>query len=156
MNNEFYGILLQAHSIVRWIVLLLLLVLVVKSLSANRPFTSSDRTMGSILTIFADIMLLVGVYQWIVGPWGLKQIQDRGMGEVMKDDTARFFAVEHFAGMLIGIIFIHIAGAYAKKAMPDNRRHRRRLIFYGLALLLILISIPWPFREEIGRPWIRI
>lgn len=156
MNNEIYGYLLQAHNLVRWIILLLLVLLIFRSIAASRPFTNGDRTMGTILTIFADIMLIVGFYQWYAGDWGLKRIQEMGMGEAMKNATVRFFAVEHLTLMLLGIIFIHIAGSYARKPMPDPRKHRKRLLFYTLALLVIVIAIPWPFRDpEIARPWIR-
>ena len=70
-----------------------------------------------------------------------------GMGAVMKDPGTRFFAVEHIAGMLIAIILIHIGKAQGRKAIGDRAKHRRTMIFYLLALLIILVSIPWPFRS---------
>ena len=94
----------------------------------------------------ADIMLLVGLYQWITGPLGLKNIQNIGMKEVMGNAYFRFFAIEHTTGMLLAIILIHIGRSYGKKNIPDISKHKRTLLFYGLALLIILISIPWPFR----------
>ena len=69
------------------------------------------------------------------------------MGEVMKNPTDRFFAVEHLAGMLIAIILMHIGKALGKKDLPHRTKHRRTALFYVLALLIILASIPWPFRE---------
>jgi hypothetical protein len=62
--------------------------------------------------------------------------------------------VEHLAGMLIAIILIHIGKAQGRKAISDRAKHRRTMIFYLLALLIILASIPWPFREiGVGRGW---
>ena len=147
--------LLHTHSFLRWIILLLLLIIVVRHLTAgNRPFNSTDKTFGLILLICADIMLLIGIYQWITGPWGLKNIQNIGMKEVMKNAQLRFFAIEHFAGMLIAIVLIHVARSFAKKPIADAVKHKRSLLFFGLALLIILISIPWPFREVgAGRGW---
>jgi hypothetical protein len=49
--------------------------------------------------------------------------------------------------MLIAIILLHIGKAQGKKRISDKAKHRRTLIFYFLALLIILASIPWPFRE---------
>ncbi len=110
--------------------------------------------MGLFLMICADVMLLVGLYQWITGPWGLKSIQSNGMSVVMKNSVLRFFAVEHFIGMLIAIVLIHIGYTYSKKSITDTMKHKRTLLFYGLALLVILISIPWPFRAVgAGRAW---
>ena len=69
------------------------------------------------------------------------------MSAVMKDPGLRFFAVEHLAGMLIAIILIHIGKTQGKKPIGDKAKHRRTMIFYLVALLIILASIPWPFRD---------
>jgi len=104
--------------------------------------------------IFCDIMLLIGLYQWFTGPWGLKSLQQHGMSAVMKDPVNRFFAVEHPMGMLIAIILVHIGYSYSKKSIPDAIKHKRAIFYFGLALLIILISVPWPFRAiGIGRAW---
>jgi hypothetical protein len=49
--------------------------------------------------------------------------------------------------MLIAIILLHIGKAQGKKTISDKSKHRRTLVFYLLALLIIIISIPWPFRQ---------
>ncbi len=157
MDISLYEVMLHAHSVGRWIVLLLLLFAIFNSLLAgNRPFIKSDNRLGLLLTIFADLMLLVGLYLYFVGPWGYKMIEQAGgMGAVMKNATLRFYAVEHIAGMLIAIILIHIGKAQARKPIGDKAKHKRTMIFYFLALLIIAVSIPWPFRPEvgIGRGW---
>ena len=147
--------LLHLHSLLRWVILILLLVALYKSFAdRNKAFTSGHRKTGLFLMIFSDIMLLIGLYQWFAGPVGLKMIQANGMGAVMKNPVARFFAVEHLIGMLIAIILIHIGYSYSKKNIPDTQKHKRVLVFFGLALLIILISIPWPFRfVGEGRGW---
>ena len=107
--------MLHAHSVGRWIVLLLLLFAIINSLLAgNRPYIKSDNRLGLLLTIFADLMLLIGVYLYFVGPLGYKAMQS-GMSTVMKDPYNRFFAVEHLAGMLIAIILIHIGKAQGRR-----------------------------------------
>lgn len=143
-----YNVLLHLHSIGRWIVLLLLLIAIFNSMVAgSRPFIKSDNRTGLLLTIFADLMLIIGIVMWYFGDKGYKLIETSGsMSEVMKNPTTRFFAVEHLAGMLIAIILIHIGKAQAKRKIGDRAKHRNTLIFYLLALLIILISIPWPFR----------
>ncbi|MEO6069551.1 MAG: hypothetical protein ABIN57_11560 [Chitinophagaceae bacterium] len=144
---DLYNALLHAHSAGRWIVLILLVIAIIYSLTAGRKtFTKSEALVGTLLTIFSDIMLIVGIYLWYAGTWGYKQIAARGMAEVMKDPTARFYAIEHMAGMVVAIILIHIGKAQGKKSISDRAKHSRTLIFYTLALLIILASIPWPFR----------
>ena len=149
MNDTLYQALLHIHSVGRWIVLLLLLFAILNSLIAgDRPFIRTDARLGLLLTIFADIMLLVGAALWYFGPRGYQLIQNAGgMSALMKSPYDRFFAVEHLVGMLIAIILIHIGKAQARKKIADRAKHRRTLIFYLLALLIILISVPWTFKR---------
>jgi len=55
--------------------------------------------------------------------------------------------------MLLAIILLHIGKVQGRKAISDKAKHRRTLIFYILALLIILLSIPWPFRQQVGGHW---
>jgi hypothetical protein len=146
--DSLYNAMLHAHSVGRWIVLLLLVFAILNSLIAGRrPFIRTDARLGLLLTIFADLMLLIGAYLWYAGHWGYQAIKAKAsFSEVMKDPVVRFYAVEHLTGMIIAIILIHIGKAQARKAMSDKSKHRRTMIFYFLALLIILASIPWPFR----------
>jgi hypothetical protein len=149
-----YTGLLHLHSFLRWIILLLLLIVVYRSLTAgNRPFSNTDRKFGLFTMIACDITLLIGLYQWFTGPvYGLSAFMNSGMKAIMSDKALRFFSVEHFTGMIIAIILVHIGKSYAKKNLPDAVKHKRTLVYFGLALLIILISIPWPFRQ-IARGW---
>ena len=149
MSSNLYSFLLHLHSIFRWIVLLLLLIAIFNSLVAgNRPFIRTDARTGSILTIFADLLLLIGLVLWYFNARGFQIFKNIGFNAVMHGDAAtRFFAFEHPLGMLIAIILLHIGKAQGKKAISDRSKHRRTLTFYFLALLIILVSIPWPFRQ---------
>jgi len=149
MNTSLYDALLHIHSVGRWLVLLLLLFAIINSLIAgDRPYIRTDNRLGLLLTIAADLMLLIGIALWYFGPHGYKMIEAAGgMANAMKDPTTRFFGIEHLVGMLIAIILIHIGKAQGRKKIGDKAKHRRTLLFYFLALLIILASIPWPFRE---------
>jgi len=148
MGTSLYSAMLHAHSVGRWIVLILLLFAIINSLLAgNRPYIKSDNRLGLLLTIFADLMLLIGVYLYFAGPLGYQVIESKGMSAAMKDPYNRFFVVEHLIGMLIAIILIHIGKAQGRRPIGDRAKHRRTMIFYLVALLIILASIPWPFRE---------
>ncbi len=150
-----YTGMLHLHSFGRWVVLALLLLAIFKHLTAgNRAYTKGDARTSLFLMIASDTMLLIGIYLWLAGPWGLQLIQANGMGGVMGDSVTRFYAVEHQIGMILGIALIHIGKAQGKKNLTDAAKHRRISIFYVLALLVILASIPWPFREVgAGRGW---
>ncbi len=149
-----YQGLLHLHSLLRWIILILLVVNIVRHFTAsNNPFTATDKKLGLFLMIAAHTTLLLGLYQWITGPSGFQNIKNLGMGVVMKDSAARFWAVEHMTGMIIGIILITLGKTVAKKNFSDALKHKRSAILFTLALVIILLTIPWPFRAGIGRPW---
>ena len=150
-----YTGLLHLHSLLRWVILILLLIAILRHMSGmskKAPINAGDRKVDLFLMISAHLTLVVGLYQWIVGPWGLKLIRNVGMGEVMKNSGYRFFAIEHMAGMLLAIILITI-GRGAVKRSGEWRTHKKAFWFFVVALLLIIVSVPWPFRESIGRPW---
>ena len=134
---------------------MLLLIVIFRSLTAGkRPFNETDRKFGLFTMIACDVMLLIGLYLWFAGAYGLKTIQNIPMKDIMANKILRFFSIEHFTGMIIAIALVHVGKSVAKKKLPDAVKHKRTLIFFGLALLVILISIPWPFREVgAGRGW---
>lgn len=75
------------------------------------------------------------------------------MGEAMKSTVMRFWLVEHLIGMLIGITLITVGRISAKKATEDSAKFKKIAIFFTIGIIVILASIPWPFRAEIARGW---
>jgi hypothetical protein len=152
MDSSLWNALVHAHSIGRWIVLLLLVFAILNSLIAgNRPYIRTDNRLGLLLTISADLMLIIGLVLWYYSPAGLPALK-AGMSGMTAYN--RFFAVEHFAGMLIAIVLMHIGKSQGRKPISDRAKHRRTMIFYLIALLIILASIPWPVREMFqNRGW---
>ena len=147
--------LLVLHSLLRWGVLLFGLWAVLSALSGSfskRLYSANDNRSSMLFTIFCDIQLLIGIVLYFKNDWfGL--LKDH-FKETMHSPTARFFAMEHMAMMIIAWMIIHIGRVVVKKATTDKSKHVRGLIFFGLGIIIILVSIPWPFRENIGRPWL--
>jgi len=58
---------------------------------------------------------------------------------------ARLFAIAVDSQVLMGaaLIVVHVGAVMVRRASSDAARHRRALLSYGLALLLIMIGIPW-------------
>jgi hypothetical protein len=149
--------ILLLHSLLRWIILILLIVAIAKSytgMTTGKPFSAGDRKVGLFLMISAHTTLLVGLYLWFFGPMGLANIGNLGFGEVMKNKVMRYYAVEHTTGMLIAIVLITIGRGVAKKRIPDAAKYKRTFWFFLIALVIILATVPWPFRAGIGRPWL--
>jgi hypothetical protein len=146
-----YTFLLGVHNLLRWIILLLLIVNLIRHFYAiNKPFGTTDKKLGLWLMIFAHIQLLTGLYQWFAGGLGLQSFLNNG-GAVMRENVQRFYAVEHTVSMIIAIVLITFARGIYRKQLPDAKKHRRCILLYALALLLILAMIPWPGMDQIGR-----
>lgn len=139
--------LLHLHNLLRWVILLFLLVSLFQAFAKNKGITTSSL----VLLIAAHITLVIGIYQWFtssrVGLSILKNM-NYNFGAVMKDSFARFWVVEHTAGMLIAIILITIGRGKAKRL-----QYKPAAWLFLIALILILAVAPWPFRPGIGRPW---
>jgi hypothetical protein len=71
----------------------------------------------------------------------------------MSSSFYRFFAIEHIFGMLVAMALVTIGHSKAKKATTDVEKFKKIKVFYTLALIIILATIPWPFREALGGKW---
>ena len=99
--------------------------------------------------ISCDVQLLLGLLLYFGNGWFDKM---KDLGNNMKDPYNRFFTMEHLSVMLLAWVLVHIGRASVKRATTDAAKHKKMLIFFGTALILILVSIPWPFRQIIGKP----
>ena len=146
--------LVHLHNLLRWVILICLLVAVLKSYTAwqkKQAFAASDRKLWLITMISAHITLLLGIYQWLFGRYGVFVTDLPAGTKVMKDTFYRFFWIEHPSIMIIAIVLITLGRGMAKKSVPDPVKYKKAFWYFFIALVLILVAVPWPFRE-IGRP----
>lgn len=139
-----YTVLIYFHSYFRYAVLLLLIIAVFKSLKGwlgKEDYKRSDNLLGLLTGITNHLQLLIGLALYFISPF----VRFSGMGSVMKNPEIRFWTVEHILGMLIAVILITLGMVYVKKAPTGLLKHKKTAIFFGIGLLIILISIPWPF-----------
>lgn len=147
--------ILVLHNLLRWLVLLFGFWAVISAVSgktSNRDYLPGDSRSNFFFMLSMDIQLLIGLILYFNGVWfeSLKHI-----GESMKDPYIRFFTIEHEMMMIIAWILVHAGRIAVKKAVTSGSKFNKSLVFFGIALLLILIAIPWPFREAVSRPWFR-
>ena len=103
--------------------------------------------------IFCHIQLVVGLIMFFVTSKMLDVISAvGGMGGVMKNAPIRFVVIEHSLMMLIALVFITIGYSTAKRATTDVEKHKKTFIFYLIGFIIIMVSIPWPFRMA-GYGW---
>lgn len=142
-----YNILMHAHSGLRWLVLLFLVLAIFMAWSNWTKKTDYPAGKFPLLgLIFTHIQLILGVILYFMST----KVQFGG--EVMKDSLLRFYTVEHISIMLIAIVLITMGYSKAKKAAPAAAGHKTIFTYYLIGLILILVSIPWPFRG-LGAGW---
>jgi hypothetical protein len=150
-----YPLAIVLHSWLRWVVVILAILAVVRAIGGRtgRPWSSTDDNVGKWFSITLDIQFLIGLllYVWL-SP--IMQAVFADFGGAMRNGGLRFWAVEHVAGMVIAIALVHVGRAKIRKATTDSRRRRLATIFYGIALIIMLASIPWPGMAA-GRPLFR-
>ncbi len=145
----------QTHSILRYVVLFLLLWSVIHSFIKYRKkdsYTSTDDSLYLSTFIFTHIQLLIGLVLYFMGPKGYSFFK-MDMGDLMSNAFSRFYAIEHPTGMLLAIILVTMGRILSKKQKEDYAKHLRIFIYFLIALVIIFISIPWPFRN-LGTSWI--
>ena len=64
----------------------------------------------------------------------------------------RFFTLEHVLLMLTAIIILTIGNSKIKATQDTLKASLRTIVWFSVALIIILIAIPWPFRN-LGAGW---
>lgn len=151
-----YDAFLIIHSWLRWVVLALALVATVTAFSGwlgKREWTPGQKRIDTFLIISADVQLLVGMVLYVfLSP--VTHAAFSHFGDAMKDTQLRFFAMEHVGLMVLAIIGFHVGHALSKKAELDIAKYKRAAISFGIAVVLLVVGIPWP-GLAVGRPLLR-
>ncbi|AFD08438.1 hypothetical protein [Solitalea canadensis] len=134
-----YTGLLHLHSFMRWIALILLIIAVVKAVSAwnnsSKLYTEGNRKLNLFTLISVHLQLVIGFVLYFVSP----KVQFGA--STMKDALIRYFSVEHAFMMIIAIVLITIGYSKAKRLEIGFEKHKKIAVFYGLGLLVILVSL---------------
>ena len=141
--------LLHLHNLLRYAIVILLIITVIKSFAGwlgKREYKAIDNKLSLFLLISAHLQLLVGLGLYFISPLVVS------FSAAMKEPTLRFWAVEHMAAMILGIVIITLGRIMGKKGATDTIKFRRQAIFFLLAMILIFSAIPWPW-SAIARPW---
>ncbi len=135
--------MLDLHSVLRWIIIVLLFVTIYQAFSKNKSLKRSSLWF----MICAHTMLGIGLYQLLLGRFGMINKGLPAGTSLMKDSFYRFYWVEHPLLMIVAIVLITMARG---KAKAYNYKAAGWLLV--TSLIFILVAVPWPFRGSgIGR-----
>ncbi len=141
-----YTVIQYLHSLWAYLVIIMIFIAVTNAifgLLGKRPFEFRDFRISLFTLIVAHLQILIGLILFFVSPmvqW-FNSGQDKSL--IMKDSTLRLVNLEHPLTMIIAIILITIGFSKQKKKVEPKAKFKIILIFYGIALLLVLGRIPW-------------
>jgi hypothetical protein len=154
-----YMLTLTLHSLMRWVVVIVGLVAVVRFLAGwlgKKEWTSLDTRLLSIFPMTVDIQLLLGLLLYfLLSPISTSALRD--FGGAMSNAVLRFYAVEHLFMMILALVVAHVGSMLARKGTVTSARFRLAGLLFLAAMIIIFLAIPWPFvAAGSGRPWLRL
>ena len=140
-----YDFLLILHSWLRWVVLGLGIYTIYANYTGwqtQRKFTAKDKQLNTIFMSSLHLQLLIGLVLY----FGVSPMMQGIMADFkgsMKVKDARFWSVEHITGMIVGIVVAQIGSIKSKKQASDTSKFRTAFRYFLIALLMILLMIPF-------------
>ena len=138
--------LLHLHSFLPFILLVLLIIVFVLSLiqwQQGKPSSTLAFKLAKITFILSHVQLTAGILLLIIGERAKAMFSQEGaMKTIMSTTELRVTFVEHPLTMLIGVILLTVGYIQAKK-LKEVARAKKLALFFGFALVLILVRIPW-------------
>jgi len=148
-----YNALLVSHNLLRWVVLILILVTIFKGFSGwsgSKTYTKGDDKLRLFSVLSVHIQLIIGIVLYFISP--ITKMFMNNFSDAVKDSSIRFFGMEHSIMMIIAVVLITIGSAKAKRKIEDKKKFRTLAIWFTIALLIMLASIPWEFSPMASRP----
>jgi hypothetical protein len=144
-----YANFLFIHSWLRWIVLFLILIIIIKfsfSIIFKKSYSTLDRVLSSATLGTVHLQFIVGIILY----FGLSPIVESGLSNIkaaMKNSLLRYWTIEHLSAMFIFVIFIQLGFSFSKRAIEGTKKHKLMLTYCIIGSFILLLSMPWPTRE---------
>ncbi|MEI6945865.1 hypothetical protein V9K67_01610 [Paraflavisolibacter sp. H34] len=151
-----YPTLIFLHSLTRWLVvgsLLYVLFRAGRGYVSKKLFSGRDGAARTLAVTAAHLQLVIGMTLYGQSPlvrqfWG-------HFREAWQDRTLVFFGLAHMLLMLTAVVLLTIGSALSKRKQEDRQKFKTMLAWFGIALLVLFIAIPWPFSPFANRPYFR-
>jgi hypothetical protein len=151
-----YHLLISLHSLVRWLLLVSLLLAIYQSYRGwlgRRGWFKWDNTLRVATVTLAHVQLGIGVYLYFKSPLIAAFFNNYSATKGIRD--IRFFGMEHSLMMALAVTFITIGASKARRRQLAGQKFKAMAIWFTIALVIIFVSIPWPFSPMAARPWFR-
>ncbi|MFN6943768.1 MAG: hypothetical protein ACK4ND_02400 [Cytophagaceae bacterium] len=147
-----YFHLLLTHSWTRWLIIIsagMVLFFAIRGMTRKTQFGKYDNISGALLIGCLHLQLLLGLILYIFySPFTHRALQN--MGAAMKEQSLRYWGVEHIFGMMVAIILAQIGRTKTKKTANDRKKHKTAFWYTLISILIILGTVYFAHR-----PWFR-
>ncbi len=151
-----YQTLLLLHSWTRWPLLVVGLLATYRAYVGwrnRRPFTKADNGISAAFSGFMWLQVIIGLGLYFgLSPYGLNGLKTYSQTH---DAQMRFFGMEHITLMLLAAVLAQVGRVALKRAPDDTRKHKKAFTYFAIALLLVLLMIPWGMWAP-ARPLFRV
>lgn len=152
----FIGTLLALHSLFRWLLLAALAATLFRAFIGYKkalPFGKDINALRHWTATIAHIQLIIGITLYGQSPvikyfWNNFETAKHNIDNL-------FFGLIHLLLMLAAISILTIGSAMAKRKPTDADKYKTLLLWYAVALTVLLAAIPWPFSPLAQRPLLR-
>lgn len=154
---NFYALLLLIHSWNRWLAVLALLAttgLAWYGWLSNKPYAKRDAILRGATVGLNHLQIIIGFVLYFQSPLVAYLRSDRH-GSLQVPEVA-FFGVIHISVMVIAALVLTVGGAIARRGETDAKKFRTVVIFFTIAIVLILLAMPSPISPFAVRPWMRL
>lgn len=151
-----YSTLLVFHSWFRWLVLLALTFSIYRAYigySKQKIFSKQDDSLRHWTATIAHVQLMIGMILYFKSP--IVSYFWNHFKEALNDWNTSFFGLFHFSLMVLSVVVLTIGSAWTKRKTTDRAKYKTMLYWFSLALLIIIIAIPWPFSPLASRTYLR-
>jgi heme/copper-type cytochrome/quinol oxidase subunit 4 len=103
-------------------------------LRSQRAWTRKARVPGVVLAAVADLQLLLGLALWLaLSPHAITAA-----------GRSHYWSYAHPLAGIVVVVLVHVGSVRVRRMLDDAARWRTAARFYGAALVVVVLAVPWP------------
>lgn len=133
-----YSFIIDLHSVWRYIILVLLLIVLFKSLAGwikKQGFEKIDIVLSRLLLISVHFQFLFGIVLYSLSD--VVQFNEN----TMKNEVIRYWTVEHIFMMLLSVVLITLGYIKSKKDIDSAKRHKILFLYTFISTIIIFTAL---------------
>jgi choline-glycine betaine transporter len=94
-----------------------------------------------VLAAVVDLQLILGLAMWLA----------LSAYAITAGARSHYWSYAHpLAGIAVAVL-VHVGSVRVRRGLDDGARWRTAARYYGAALVVALVAVPWPFLGSAGR-----